>query len=143
MMHAMFLLDTNHFREIATSTALGARLRSRIRGSSTVVVSCVVAAEESLRGWLAKLATQADVARQISLYAELNAVIQCLADFSMLDWDAECAARFKAFRKEGIRIGTMDLKIACIALEYDAVVLTRNTVDFAKVPALRFENWLD
>lgn len=37
----------------------------------------------------------------------------------------------------------MDLKIACIALEYDAVVLTRNSVDFAKVPGLRIENWLD
>ncbi len=37
----------------------------------------------------------------------------------------------------------MDLKIACIVLEYDATLLTRNTVDFAKVPGLRFENWLD
>jgi tRNA(fMet)-specific endonuclease VapC len=139
----MFVLDTNHFRETATETEIGQHLRQRIRASSIVVVSCVVAAEESLRGWLAKLASQGDVARQISLYAELNAVIQSLADFSMLDWDTECAERFKAFRSQGVRIGTMDLKIACIALEYDAIVLTRNTVDFARVPGLRFENWLD
>ena len=139
----MFVLDTNHFREIATESAIGQHLRKRIRASSIVVVSCVVAAEESLRGWLAKLASQGDVARQISLYGELNAVIQSLADFSMLDWDTECAERFKAFRSQGVRIGTMDLKIACIALEYDAIVLTRNTVDFARVPGLRFENWLD
>jgi len=37
----------------------------------------------------------------------------------------------------------VDIKIACITLEHDALLLTRNVVDFAKVPALRFENWLD
>jgi tRNA(fMet)-specific endonuclease VapC len=37
----------------------------------------------------------------------------------------------------------MDLKIASIAISHDATLLTRNTVDFAQVPGLRFENWLD
>jgi tRNA(fMet)-specific endonuclease VapC len=37
----------------------------------------------------------------------------------------------------------MDLKIACIALVHDATLLTRNTVDFAHVPGLRFEKRLD
>jgi len=26
-------------------------------------------------------------------------------------------------------------------MEYDAVLLTRNTVDLEKVPGLKFENW--
>ena len=52
----------------------------------------------------------------------------------MFDWDAEAAARFQQFRARGIRIGAQDLKIACIALEHDAMLLTRNSVDFAKVP---------
>jgi tRNA(fMet)-specific endonuclease VapC len=47
------------------------------------------------------------------------------------------------FRSQGIRIGTLDLKIAAITIAHDATLLTRNTVDFAKVPGLRFENWLD
>jgi predicted nucleic acid-binding protein len=37
----------------------------------------------------------------------------------------------------------MDLKIAAITLVHGAMLLTRNTVDFAKVPGLRFANWLD
>ena len=37
----------------------------------------------------------------------------------------------------------MDLKIACIVLAHDASLLTRNASDFAQVPGLRFENWLD
>ncbi len=37
----------------------------------------------------------------------------------------------------------MDLRIACIVMAYDAVLLTRNTKDFEKVPGLKFENWLE
>jgi tRNA(fMet)-specific endonuclease VapC len=44
--------------------------------------------------------------------------------------------------KSKIRIGTMDLKIASIALANDATVLTCNARDFGKVPNLRIEDWL-
>jgi tRNA(fMet)-specific endonuclease VapC len=50
---------------------------------------------------------------------------------------------FLALRKELRRVGAMDLKIAAICLVHDAVLLTRNLVDFSKVPGLRVENWLD
>jgi len=45
-------------------------------------------------------------------------------------------AEFERLRQEGVRIGTMDLKIAAIALANDAPVITRNTQDFARVPNL-------
>ena len=35
----------------------------------------------------------------------------------------------------------MDLRIASIALAGDCTVLTRNLVDFQKVPQLRIEDW--
>ena len=69
--------------------------------------------------------------------------IEFFASWLMFDWDAEAAGRFQQFRAQGVRIGAQDLKIACITIEHDATLLTRNTVDFAKVPGLRFENWLD
>jgi len=37
----------------------------------------------------------------------------------------------------------MDLKLASICLAHEGTLLTRNVVDFAKVPGLRVENWLD
>lgn len=106
-------------------------------------MGCVAVAEEVLRGWLSILSSTRDVADQVIGYQKLSDGVNMLAEYTMLPWDSECAARFKAFRSQGVRIGTMDLKIACIALEYDATVLTRNTVDFARIAGLRFENWLD
>lgn len=48
--------------------------------------------------------------------------------------------RLKASR---IRIGTMDLKSAAIAIARNALLLRANRQDFELVPGLRFENWLD
>jgi tRNA(fMet)-specific endonuclease VapC len=73
----------------------------------------------------------------------LGASIQFVAGFTLLPWDVEAAARFRAYRQAGTRSGTLDLKIACITIEYDSTLLTRNTSDFAKVPGLRFTNWID
>jgi tRNA(fMet)-specific endonuclease VapC len=46
-------------------------------------------------------------------------------------------------RKDLPQSGTQDLKIASICLAHDATVLTRNEIDFNKVPGLSVENWLD
>ena len=61
----------------------------------------------------------------------------------MLPFDDEAAATFDALESLRLRIGTMDLKIAAICLAHDATLLTRNLVDFEKVPGLKAENWLD
>jgi len=48
----------------------------------------------------------------------------------------------KSFRKQKIRIGSQDLKIAAIAVANDALLLSANLRDFRQVPGLRVENWL-
>jgi len=45
-------------------------------------------------------------------------------------------------RRAKVRIGTMDLKIASIALVHDALLLSANLRDFRQVPGLEVENWL-
>jgi tRNA(fMet)-specific endonuclease VapC len=59
----------------------------------------------------------------------------------LLPFDNRAAAEFDRLRQSRIRIGTMDLKIAAIALANDATLLTRNLSDFRKVPGLRAEDW--
>jgi tRNA(fMet)-specific endonuclease VapC len=99
--------------------------------------------EEPLRGWLARIAKASDPHEQIEAYAALGERLNFLAAFTFLPWDREAADLLKRLRKQGVRIGSMDLKIACITIGHNALLLTGNTVDFAKVPGLRFENWLE
>ena len=139
----MLVLDTNHLCELSYQSALGVRLRERLEASSDDIVITVVSAEELLKGRLARVAAAREVREQMLSYERLAETVGFIADYTLLLWDAEAAARFERFRAQGVRIGTLDLRIACITHEHDATLLTRNTADFAKVPGLRFENWLD
>jgi len=60
----------------------------------------------------------------------------------LLDTDhLECAAdRFDGLRRQRIGIGSMDLKIASIALINEALLVTSNLRDFSLVPELRCES---
>ena len=67
-----------------------------------------------------------------------------LADFSnaqVLPFDEAAGEQFDDFRRQHIRIGTMDLRIAAIAHARSMTVLTRNTVDFERVPGLSVQDW--
>ena len=103
----------------------------------------IVTVEEQVRGWLAEIGRHRDPHRQISPYAKLQRQIDLFAHWIILPWDADSADLFLQLRRQGLRIGSLDLKVACIALAHDATVLTRNAKDFAQVPGLRIENWLD
>ena len=60
---------------------------------------------------------------------------------NVLSFSDEAQERFDELRKRRIRIGTMDLRIASIALVEGATVLTANTRDFEKVSGLMIEDW--
>lgn len=59
----------------------------------------------------------------------------------ILPFDAKAIAIFDEIRSQKIRGGTMDLRIAAIAIANNLVLLTRNTGDFRKVPNLSIEDW--
>lgn len=75
-------------------------------------------------------------------YAELLAHLDFYGRWTVLPFSAPAAGHFDRLRQRGIRIGSMDLKIACVALIHDALLLSANDRDFRQVPDLRVENWL-
>jgi tRNA(fMet)-specific endonuclease VapC len=52
-----------------------------------------------------------------------------------------CERKFNELRRQKIRIGTRDLRIAATALVHNLTLVTRNHKDFSRVPALRIEDW--
>ncbi len=67
-----------------------------------------------------------------------------LTDFArrrVLPFDRRAGRIFESLRKQRIRIGTMDLRIAAIAIADRYTVLSRNLADFRQVPGLTAEDW--
>ncbi|WP_395738435.1 type II toxin-antitoxin system VapC family toxin [Prosthecobacter sp.] len=140
----MLVFDGNMLRQFLSASESGERLRARVDASGDDASLTVVTIEESMRGWLAELNRRsASPHEQIEVYRRMHMSVDVFAKWTVLGWDKESADLFLKLRRENVRIGTRDLKIACITLAHDALLLTRNTVDFAQVPGLRFENWAD
>ena len=139
----MLVLDTNHLREIEVVSLTGMRLIARLRAARQDQTITAVTVEESLRGWLAEIRRHHQPRLQITAYARLIKSVESNAKWTILPWDEDSARVYDDLLKRRIRIGTQDLKNAAITLAHDATLLTRNKGDFAQVPGLRFENWLD
>ena len=139
----LLVLDADHFSDWERDSAAGKRFRVRLEAARPEMAVSIVTVEEQVRGWLAEIGRHRDPHRQISPYAKLQRQIDLFAHWIILPWDADSADLFLKLRRQGLRIGSLDLKVACIALAHDATVLTRNAKDFAQVPGLRIENWLD
>ena len=137
------VLDTNHFTEFADASASGRKLMRRIDKHQAEVFTCIVAVEETMRGWLGLINRHAAGRDQLKAYAMYQRGIDALNKFIVLPFDDEAAEVFHRLKREHRRTGTMDLKIAAICIAHDILLLSRNLADFQGIPGLRVENWLD
>ena len=96
-----------------------------------------------MRGWLAAIAKERSALRQVLGYRELALLFEFYQEFEIVPFDDAAAQQFDDLRRQKLRIGTMDLKIAATALVNHALLLSANRTDFERVPGLRVENWLD
>lgn len=54
-----------------------------------------------------------------------------------------CYGKIRTFlEKQGVIIGPLDMMIAAHALSLDAILVTNNIKEFARVPNLKLENWV-
>jgi tRNA(fMet)-specific endonuclease VapC len=93
--------------------------------------------------WLAVIAKEKLTLRQVVGYRELALLFKFYEEFEIVPFDEAAARQFDDLRRQKLRIGSRDLKIAATALVNDALLLSANLTDFKKVPGLRVENWLD
>ena len=139
----MYVLDTDHLGEYQMGTSPESqRLAGRLDSATGPVTTTIITVEEIMRGWMAAIRRANNPQRQQKAYDRLANLFQFFAGWRILRWDDSAIAQFEQSLQNKIRIGTMDLKIASIALANDATVLTRNARDFGKVPNLRIEDWL-
>lgn len=138
-----YLLDTDHISILQRRSEpefLNLTLRMGRFDLSDFALSMVSFHEQVLgaHDFINRAKTDADLIRGYFLLGET------LAGYSsapVLQLDSAAIAIFNNMRKQRVRIGTMDLRIASIALAQNLVVLTRNSKDFNQVPGLQIEDW--
>lgn len=139
----MIVLDTDHLSILQHDSPQADQLRERVKSiDDEAIVTTVISYEEQMRSWLSQIGRQSEVEKQIPFYDRLIRFADFFSDWELLPFNEGAAATFKQLRKQKIRISSTDLKIASIALAFDATLLTRNRDDFDQIPGLQVDNWL-
>ena len=105
------------------------------------VAITVLTVEEQLSGWYTQVRKARRPDRLAWAYRRLAQTVRFLAHLVILTYDEPAMRRYEEFRKAKIKVGPTDLRIAAVVLEHGAVLVTRNTSDFTKVPGLQIEDW--
>lgn len=82
-----------------------------------------------------------DAAELVRHYEILSTILKAYASFTVLPLDSGAVAALATLKSQKLRIGTMDLRIAAIAISRNLTLVTRNTSDFGQIRGLRIENW--
>ena len=137
------VLDTDHVtilhRQIQPAyDRLSARLE---RIAPDDLSTTIVTFQEQTQGWLAYINRARTPEQIVHAYAELETMQRSFCKMNILSFTEESQHQFAALRKQRVRIPTMDLRIASIALATESTLLSRTLGHFRNVPALVVEDW--
>lgn len=136
----MFIFDTDHLSLLQREPH--ERLETRLAAyKETDFWVTIVSFHEQFLGWHAYLARATKTEDLIFGYSRLEQLLAAFTEYQILPLGESAAEVFGELRKQRIRVGAMDLRIASIAIANGMTLLTRNTVDFERIPRLTFEDW--
>jgi tRNA(fMet)-specific endonuclease VapC len=136
---ATYILDTTTFSHYQRSHPVVLSQLSA-HSSDTVGVTSVNI-QEALGGWY-QLIARSKSPSAVELASKLLAeTVIGLASFEIFPLTVPAIHRYEQLLKLKLNVGGQDLRIAAIALELGAVVVTNNAVDFGRIPGLAWEDW--
>ncbi len=140
----IYVLDTDHFT-LAYFRRAGVRERvARERASHTVAIGQATRLEV-LDGRIQAVLKAADGAAALRAVNGLRLSEEYIGEFGVLVFNDRAGEHLdRLLRDKKVKKpGRKDLLHACIALAYDATLVTRNLKDFQPIPGLKVENWAD
>jgi tRNA(fMet)-specific endonuclease VapC len=109
--------------------------------SPSDVVTSIISFHEQVMGAHAYLNRPKTTASLVNGYQRLERLHKWFTQLIILPFDDPAALVYDNLRAANLRIGTMDLRIAAIALSRDLTVVSNNLADFGRIPGLRLEDW--
>ncbi len=136
---SLFVLDTDQLTLYYHGHPVVVQ-RVDARASAELAIS-VMTVDEQLTGWYTLVRQARQPAQVARAYAHLADAVGRLAKWRILPYTEPAIARVAKLKALRLNVRIMDLRIAAIALEFGAVVVTRNRRDFGRVPGLGVEDW--
>ncbi len=139
----MLILDTDSLSLLDRERLLKSSvLRENLeKFSPDDIFTTIIPFEEQMRGWLAFVARSKNLEQQIYAYQKLHRFLESYRNTRVLDIDEKAVKVFRELKSQKIRVGTMDLKIAAIAIANSAILVSRNLADFEQIPDLTVNDW--
>jgi tRNA(fMet)-specific endonuclease VapC len=133
-----YVLDTDHL-------SLHFRGSQQIRRKLALfppdeIAITVISAEEQLRGRLAQIRKASNNDSLATAHRKFRQAIYDLAKLNILEFDSGAITILEDLKQHRLRIGSQDMRIAAIALANNAIVITRNRIDFGQIPGLTIED---
>ena len=138
-MMALYLLDTTTLTLLQRNHP---HVTAAVRAHAVDIIGITtVNVEETIGGWVALLRRAKTNAQEGRAAQSLADAVALLAQFPVYPTTQAALDRFDQLVKQKLNVGRMDLKIAAVALELGAAVVTNNARDFARIPGLLWEDW--
>ena len=109
--------------------------------SSGEVATTIITMEEQLSGWYTLLRRARTVKQLVPVYERMGQTVRFLSRLPLLSFTDASAEVYERLRRQKPRAGSMDLRVAAIALTHSARLVTRNRRDFEDIEDLTTENW--
>jgi tRNA(fMet)-specific endonuclease VapC len=97
--------------------------------------------EEQVGGWYSTIRTARTPAQIEAAYARFTDSVRELSGWDALPFTVSAVQRFQDLLRRKLSVGGNDLRIAAIAMEFGAIVVTRNLRDFGRIPGVQCEDW--
>ena len=136
---AVYLLDTDIF-------SLYRRGHPRVTWAVVsrpldLIVLCAVTVEEQTGGWSAKARSARTPADKAAASDLLALLVTGWGEFPVVAETVGAVTRADHLARQRLNVGRSDLRIAAVALDAGATLVTRNRRDFARVPNLALTDW--
>jgi tRNA(fMet)-specific endonuclease VapC len=136
---SLFVLDSDTLSLLEKGDAnVSARMASH---SAEEISVAVIVVEEALRGWYSMIRKAKNPRQLARAYDELASIVSDLSGIRILRYTEAAIETFHNLLKAKLHVRANDLRIAAIALDHRATVVTRNVRDFVVVPGLTVEDW--
>ncbi len=140
---ALYLLDTTtltHIRHNHSGVMAMLAIHNNPQAGDRIAVASVNV-EEVVEGWLRRL-QQSKFPRDEAVNSQLLIeAILFIAQYSLQAVTDTAVVQYHTLRKMRLNVGRNDLRLAALALELGATVVTDNARDFRRVPGLAWVDW--